>query len=111
MLQRFVDAKLESLSSGMKVRLAFSIAMQADAEVYLVDEVLAVGDTLFQQKCRQVFWDYKKAGKTVIFVSHSTGDIKEYCDRVIVMDAGKVMHSANPADAISFYEKNILQIR
>ncbi len=109
-LQRFVDARLDTLSSGMKVRLAFSIAMQAHADVYLVDEVLAVGDTIFQQKCRKVFWQYKEAGKTVLFVSHDVGAVQEYCDRVIVMNAGRLMFDGNPTDAIKYYEGSILQI-
>ena len=109
-LQRFADARLDTLSSGMKVRLAFSIAMQAHADVYLVDEVLAVGDTIFQQKCRQVFWQYKEAGKTVVFVSHDMAAVNEYCDRVFVMDEGSMKFSGLPSDAISYYKKNVLQL-
>ncbi len=87
-LERFVDAPLEHLSSGMKVRLAFSIAIQSGAPILLVDEVLAVGDAIFQQKCRDVFRQYKREGRTVVLVSHDTGTVKEYCDRVVELDQG-----------------------
>ena len=70
-LEKFMDAPLKNYSSGMQVRLAFSIAIMADADVYILDEVLAVGDVAFQEKCFDVFRQYKKEGKTVILVTHS----------------------------------------
>ncbi len=109
-LARFADARLETLSAGMKVRLAFAIAILSDAPILLMDEVLAVGDSVFQRKCRDVFWRYKKEGKTALFVSHDAAAIREYCDRVIVLDEGTVvMDDAAPA-ALAYYEKNILRI-
>jgi ABC-type polysaccharide/polyol phosphate transport system ATPase subunit len=102
-LGRFVDAKLDTLSSGMKVRLAFSIAMQANAQTYLVDEVLAVGDRWFQEKCRREFGKLKAANKTVLFVSHDQGAIAEYCERVIVLEEGKVINEGAPREMIQFY--------
>lgn len=82
-LESFVDTPLKHFSSGMAARLAFSVAIQVDAEVYLMDEVLAVGDASFQEKCFQVFRDFKKAGKTLVFVSHSRELLDQVCDRVI----------------------------
>ncbi|MFH0992629.1 MAG: ABC transporter ATP-binding protein [bacterium] len=87
-LERFADMPLEHLSSGMKVRLAFAIAIQSAAPIILVDEVLAVGDVFFQKKCRKVFQKFKEEGKTVLFVSHDLGTVKEFCDRVLILHDG-----------------------
>lgn len=92
-LERFSDMPLDHLSSGMKMRLAFSIAIQSAAPILLVDEVLAVGDAIFQQKCREVFWQFKKEGRTVLLVSHDPGAVKEYCDRVVELDQGTLKNS------------------
>lgn len=90
-LERFADAPLEHLSSGMKVRLAFSIAIQSEAPILLVDEVLAVGDAIFQQKCREVFRAYKHDGRTVVLVSHDMATVKEYCDRMVGLEQGSMI--------------------
>jgi len=90
-LERFSDMPLDHLSSGMKMRLAFSIAIQSAAPILLVDEVLAVGDAIFQQKCREVFRRLKNEGRTIVLVSHDEGVVKEYCDRVIELDEGKLI--------------------
>lgn len=90
-LERFMDQKLKNYSSGMQVRLAFSIAIKADTQILLFDEVLAVGDAKFQKKCLQVFRDLKKAGKTIILVSHSTADMERFCDRILVLDKGEAL--------------------
>ncbi len=110
-LKRFADARLERLSTGMQVRLAFAVATQSDAPVMLVDEVLAVGDTIFQQKCRKVFREYKESGKTILFVSHDMASVREYCDRTLVMNDGNLMYDGPPETAIRFYEEQVLQIR
>jgi len=107
-LERFVDARLEKLSTGMQVRLAFAIAMQSVMPILLIDEVMAVGDTVFQQKCRQVFWDFKRNGKTILFVSHDVEAVREYCDRVLVMSQGMVKYDGDPAGGIGFYQKSVL---
>ena len=86
-LEQFVNAPLKHFSSGMVARLAFSVAMQVQAEVYLMDEVLAVGDQEFQAKCLQVFQNLKRQGVTLLFVSHSEELVRDICDRVINMDA------------------------
>jgi lipopolysaccharide transport system ATP-binding protein len=106
-LERFLDARLERLSTGMQVRLAFAIAIQSVTPILLVDEVLAVGDAVFQEKCRKVFWDFKKSGKTILFVSHDTASIRAYCDRVLVMDQGKITFDGSPDDAIAHYDAHM----
>ena len=88
-LQKFEDTKLKNLSSGMQVRLAFSTAIQTDPDVLLVDEVLAVGDMEFQQKCFEVFNRYRREGVTILFVSHDLGSVRRFCDRTLLLGAGE----------------------
>lgn len=107
-LENFKDIKLNKLSAGMQVRLAFTIAIQSHAPILIVDEVMAVGDTVFQKKCRELFWEYKKQGRTVIFVSHDLASVKEYCDRVIVFHEGKVANEGNTEEMIKYYQEKIL---
>ncbi len=107
-LDRFADAPLERLSSGMKVRLAFATAIQSDAPILLVDEVLAVGDRIFQDKCRDVFWRFKHEGRTILFVSHDSSAVKQYCDRTLVLESGEVVNEGPPADMIEYYQRNVL---
>lgn len=89
-LEKFMDQKLKNYSSGMQVRLAFSIAIQAHSDILLIDEVLAVGDSAFQRKCFNIFKDIKKQQKTVIFVTHDMGAVQEFCDRAMLIDNGKI---------------------
>lgn len=90
-LERFMDQKLKNYSSGMQVRLAFSIAIRADSDILLIDEVLAVGDAIFQQKCYDYFRELKKRKKTVIFVSHDATVLEEYCDSGILLEGGQLI--------------------
>jgi ABC-type polysaccharide/polyol phosphate transport system ATPase subunit len=90
-LTDFADQKIKNFSSGMGVRLAFTVAIQADADLLLMDEVLAVGDARFQEKCFDVFADYKRQGRTVVLVSHDLGALNLYCDRVLLMQRGEVI--------------------
>lgn len=99
-LEKFMDQKLKNYSSGMQVRLAFSVATRAEAEILLVDEVLAVGDADFQRKCYDYFKSLKKTGKTVVFVTHSMSAVKEYCDRAILIKEGLIAFEGK-ADAVS----------
>jgi len=95
-LQEFVDLKLKNYSSGMHVRLAFSVMIQADADILLVDEVLAVGDASFQQKCFDVFRGLKDAGKTILFVTHDMGAVRRFCDRAVLLENGVVQIIGDP---------------
>jgi ABC-2 type transport system ATP-binding protein len=104
-LEDFVDQKIKNFSSGMLVRLAFSVAIRAHAEILLIDEVLAVGDFEFQQKCFTVFRQLKAEGRTIIFVSHDLSAISEFSDRVMVLDRGVVRGIYAPDQAISEYHR------
>jgi lipopolysaccharide transport system ATP-binding protein len=89
-LERFVDAKLKNLSSGMQVRLGFSITVSIETPILLVDEVLAVGDIDFQQKCYDCFESFKKNGRTILFVSHDLNAVEKFCDRVVLLENGEI---------------------
>ena len=89
-LEEFVDLKLKNYSSGMQVRLAFSVMIQVDADVLLIDEVLAVGDAAFQQKCFDVFQRMRDAGKTILFVTHDMAAVNRFCDRAVLLERGRV---------------------
>ncbi len=102
-LERFIDAPLKKYSSGMQVRLAFSVAIQSNDPIFLVDEVLAVGDASFQKKCFSVFDQFKKEGKTIIFVSHDMESINRFCDRVIYLTRGEKILEGKPNEMIKSY--------
>ncbi len=104
-LEAFMDQKLKNYSSGMQVRLAFSVATRAEADILLVDEVLAVGDAEFQRKCFQYFRKLKKDKKTVVFVSHDMGAVKEYCDRAILIEKSEIIKSGKVSEVASAYTK------
>jgi ABC-type polysaccharide/polyol phosphate transport system ATPase subunit len=97
-LGEFADLKLKNYSSGMMVRLAFSVMMEADADVLLIDEVLAVGDASFQQKCADAFHEMKAAGKTIVLVTHEMATVEEYCHRAMLISDGKIDHIGDPAE-------------
>ncbi len=93
-LEEFQELKLKNYSSGMHVRLAFSVAIQVDADILLIDEVLAVGDAAFQQKCFDVFNEMRDAGKTIVFVTHDMGAVNRFCHRPRCSSAATWRHSA-----------------
>ncbi len=97
-LDEFADLKIKNFSSGMLVRLAFSAMLQADADVLLIDEVLAVGDAAFQQKCADAFHEMKEAGKTIVLVTHEMGTVETYCHRAMLINDGKVQHIGDPGE-------------
>ena len=97
-LGEFADLKLKNYSSGMLVRLAFSAMLQADADVLLIDEVLAVGDAAFQQKCADTFHEMKDAGKTIILVTHEMSTVETYCHRAMLIDAGRIRQIGEPGN-------------
>ncbi|HEY7255341.1 MAG TPA: ABC transporter ATP-binding protein [Solirubrobacterales bacterium] len=97
-LEEFGDLKLKNYSSGMLVRLAFSLMIQVDADVLLIDEVLAVGDAAFQQKCADAFHDMKAEGKTIILVTHAMDTVRTYCDRAMLVDDGVLKMIGDPTE-------------
>lgn len=108
-LERFMDQKLKNYSSGMQVRLAFSVATRAHADILLVDEVLAVGDADFQRKCFKYFKQLKKEKKTVVFVSHDMNAVREYCDRAILIEKSKIIREGKVSDVASSYTKLFIE--
>ena len=104
-LEEFMDLRLKNYSSGMQVRLAFSVAIQVDAEILLIDEVLAVGDAAFQQKCFDEFTRLKAAGRTIVFVTHDMGSIQRFCDRAMLMERGKVVDIGDPTSIARQYNE------
>lgn len=102
-LEKFMDQKLKNYSSGMQVRLAFSIAVKSNSEVFLIDEVLAVGDAIFQKKCYDHFQLLKKQGKTVVFVSHDIGALQEYCDRGVLIEGGEKIYEGKIKNVVNNY--------
>lgn len=104
-LEKFLDTKLKNFSSGMNARLAFSTAISVDPDILLVDEVLSVGDITFQEKSFNKFMEFKKRGKTIIFVSHSIEQIKKTCDRAIWLHEGTIKAQGNPNDVVNEYTK------
>ena len=102
-LTRFQDARLKSLSSGMVVRLAFSIAIQTEADIFLVDEALAVGDMDFQQKCLEKFREFKKQRKSIVFVSHSMGLIRGFCEKTLYLQGGEARAFGPSEEVINRY--------
>jgi len=102
-LKKFRDTKLKNFSSGMQVRLAFSTAIQTDPEILLLDEVLAVGDMEFQQKCLDVLSQYRKDGVTIVFVSHDLGSVRRFCDKALFLHKGKQIALGNTAEVIDSY--------
>lgn len=102
-LERFRDTKLKNFSSGMQVRLAFSTAIQTDPEILLMDEVLAVGDMDFQQKCLDVLSNYRKEGVTIVFVSHDLGSVRRFCDRTLLLHKGEQVALGKTGEVIDKY--------
>lgn len=110
-LEGFMDLRLKNYSSGMMVRLAFATAIQVDAEILLIDEVLAVGDAAFQQKCFEQFFKLKRDGKTIIFVSHDMFSVERFCDRAMLMDKGQMTQLGEPrVIARAYHELNFGQL-
>ncbi len=101
----FVHQPVKTYSSGMFVRLAFAVAINIDPEILIVDEALSVGDVFFQAKCYHKFEEFKKLGKTILFVSHDLNSIAKYCDRVILLNKGVKLSEGPPKDMVNMYKK------
>lgn len=102
-IEKFIDQKMKNYSSGMQMRLAFSIISHTDADILLIDEALAVGDENFQKKCIDKIKEFKSVGKTIIFVSHDLDQIKKICDRVVWLEKGTIKAIEKSNKAVSLY--------
>jgi ABC-type polysaccharide/polyol phosphate transport system ATPase subunit len=102
-LQEYVDLKLKNYSSGMNVRLAFSVMLLADPDVMLIDEVLAVGDAAFAEKCLEVFREKRRSGKTVVLVTHDMMTVQSFCDRAMLLHDGEQRYLGDPDQAVLRY--------
>ena len=102
-LERFIDQKLKNYSSGMQVRLAFSVSIHANRDILLMDEVLAVGDALFQAKCMREFHRYRKEKKTVVLVAHDISSIEQYCDRALLLRDGEAVSIGDAREVCQLY--------
>jgi lipopolysaccharide transport system ATP-binding protein len=106
-LEEFADQKLKNFSSGMQVRLAFAVAIQADAGILLMDEVLAVGDARFQERCFDVFDRFKRDGRTVVLVTHDLGACELYCDSAFLLDHGRLVAQGPATEVCSTYRRMV----
>ena len=104
-LAEFVDLNLKNYSSGMTARLGFSVAIQVDADVLLVDEILAVGDASFQAKCFGQFDRLKREGRTILFVTHDMAAVQRFCDRALVLELGRVVDIGDPRRITRKYDE------
>ena len=104
-LEKFMDQKLKNYSSGMQVRLAFSIAIRAKSDILLIDEVLAVGDSAFQRKCYETFTNLKRAGVTIVFITHDMSAVERFCDRAMVVHKGESKGIFKPSEATVKYDR------
>ena len=106
-LREFTDLKLKNYSSGMMVRLAFAVMVEADADIMLVDEVLAVGDASFAQKCMDVFHEKRRAGRTLVLVTHDMATVQGFCDRAMLLHDGELRYLGDPEEtAMRYYRVN-----
>ncbi len=106
----FVNQPVKTYSSGMFVRLAFAVAINIDPEILIVDEALSVGDVFFQAKCFHKFEEFKKLGKTILFVSHDLSSISKYCDRVILLNQGEKLAEGTPKEMVGMYKKLLVGV-
>lgn len=105
--RKFLDMPLKHYSSGMYMRLAFSVAVSVEPEILLVDEILAVGDFAFQQKCKRKMNEFKKKGVTIIYVSHDLQEVENFCERVIYLKNGKVVFDGPAKEGVGKFKKEI----
>src|SRR5262249_51859017 len=101
----FIDSPIKQYSSGMYMRLAFSVATEVDPDILIIDEILGVGDAGFQEKCYERILSFKKREKTIFFVSHALGTVRQLCDRAILLHNGELITDGRPADVICHYQE------
>jgi lipopolysaccharide transport system ATP-binding protein len=104
---KFIYTPVKYYSSGMYMRLAFSVAIFTQPEILLVDEILAVGDTAFQRKCMKKMEEFKKQGVTIIYVSHAMKTVSDFCERVLYLKNGEIKYTGSAQEAVSIYEKDV----
>lgn len=109
-LERFMDQKLKNFSSGMKVRLAYSVSIRVEFQILLLDEVLAVGDQEFQEKCFETLETIRAEGKTIVFVSHDMDAMQEHCDRVMHLHRGEIAQIGPPDEIVEHYIATVASI-
>jgi ABC-type polysaccharide/polyol phosphate transport system ATPase subunit len=109
-LERFMDQKLKNFSSGMKVRLAYSVSIRVEFQILLLDEVLAVGDQEFQEKCFETLETIRAEGKTIVFVSHDMGAMQEHCDRVMHLHRGEIAQIGPPDEIVENYIATVASV-
>ncbi len=109
-IDNFIDAPVRTYSSGMLMRLAFAVAVCVDPDILLLDEVLAVGDDLFAQKCLTCIENFKDRGKTIVLVSHNTGVIERWCDSVLWLDRGKIKMFGDPSEVVQAYAQSDVSV-
>jgi len=106
-LRRFEDAPLKTLSSGMQMRLAFSVAVETDADIILVDEALAVGDMEFRKRCLTKFKEFKDEGRTIVLVSHDMGLITEFCEDAVFLSQGEIIAKGSASEVVQQYIRQV----
>jgi ABC-2 type transport system ATP-binding protein len=109
-LERFVNQKLKNFSSGMQVRLAYSIAIQVDFDILLLDEVLAVGDESFQQKCFDTFRQFQAQGKTIVLVTHALDLMPRFADRALLLLNGRIQELGSPSEVVERYHEEMARL-
>ena len=107
-LGNFIESPVKTYSSGMYVRLAFAVAINVDPQLLIIDEILAVGDVTFQQKCLEKFVDFRNEGRTIVLVTHDLGSVKNMCDRAIWLRHGVITGAGDPADLVEAYTEQML---
>jgi ABC-type polysaccharide/polyol phosphate transport system ATPase subunit len=107
-LEAFIDSPVKTYSTGMYVRLAFAVAINVDPQLLIIDEILAVGDVTFQQKCLEKFVDFRNEGRTIVLVTHAMNSVKDMCDRAIWLTHGRVTGEGDPAELVEAYTEMML---
>lgn len=107
-LENFIDTPVKTYSTGMYVRLAFAVAINVDPQLLIIDEILAVGDVTFQQKCMEKFVDFRNEGRTIVLVTHAMNSVRDMCDRAIWLEHGRLVAEGDPAELVEAYTERML---
>lgn len=107
-LEAFIDAPVKTYSTGMYVRLAFAVAINVDPQLLIIDEILAVGDVTFQQKCMEKFVDFRNEGRTIVLVTHAMNSVRDMCDRAAWLEHGRLVDMGDPAELVEAYTERML---